>query len=40
MCKTDVALEAESCDFRLFQLDKEKTILEDVENSWEKKQIY
>jgi len=38
-CKTDTALEAESCDFRLFQLNKEKTIMENVENSWEQKEI-
>lgn len=39
MCKTDVAIDAESCDFRLFEINKEKTLYNDVEHSWEQKEI-
>ena len=39
MCKTDVAIDAESCDFRLFEINKEKTLYNDVEHSWEQQEI-
>ena len=39
-CKTDRALEAESCDFRIFAMDKEKTLFEAKENSWEQAEIF
>lgn len=38
-CSTDTAEEAESCDIRLFQLNKDKSVLEDVETSWKQREI-
>ena len=36
---TDTSEEAESCDFRMFQLNKDKTQWKDNDYGWEKKEI-
>ena len=38
-CKTDNAESAESCDFRLFALNREKTLYADNTEGWEQKEI-
>ena len=37
-CRTDNQ-DVESCDFRLFMMDKERTLMSDIEDSWETKEI-
>ena len=36
-CKTDNSEEAESCDLRMFQLNKDETLWENNEYGWEQK---
>lgn len=33
-CKSTKAVDAESCDFRVFAMNKERTLFEDLEDGW------